>query len=132
VAHIGQANIASFATPQPGGSPPYRFLFHAQRSEGSGSRVLVSVHSVCQFPEYVDMWGPSITNINPSIISGFFPVFLQCSSAAHMFALYPIPFQVQLTVSKSSTPSAAAVVRSDDAAAAAHVVDLMQTLLISL
>lgn len=43
-AHIGQANVATFATPREGSAPPLRFLFHAQAA-GSGARVLVQVRS---------------------------------------------------------------------------------------
>ncbi|GAB4816706.1 hypothetical protein N2152v2_003752 [Parachlorella kessleri] len=42
IAHIAQANVVSFATPREGGPPPYRFLFHAQRS-GTGSHILAQV-----------------------------------------------------------------------------------------
>ncbi|KAL4434249.1 hypothetical protein ABPG75_000690 [Micractinium tetrahymenae] len=41
-AHIGQANVATFATPREGSATPLRFLFHAQAA-GNGSRVLVQV-----------------------------------------------------------------------------------------
>lgn len=41
-AHIGQANVATFATPREGSAPPLRFLFHAQAA-GSGARILVQV-----------------------------------------------------------------------------------------
>lgn len=41
-AHVGQANVANFATPREGSAPPLRFLFHAQAA-GSGAHVLVQV-----------------------------------------------------------------------------------------
>ena len=45
MSHVGQAHVASFATPQAGAPPPHRFLFHARRAgaaPGAG-HVLVQV-----------------------------------------------------------------------------------------
>ena len=77
--HVSQANIASFATPREGSTPPLRFLFHAKRSE-TGARVLAQV---------------TVTTTTAAVLAEM-------------------------------------VVRSSDAAAAQHVLELLQTLLITL
>ena len=58
------------------------------------------------------------------------PVFLVLTSTPRCRAASTYP--AQITVAAAPSPAAAVVVRSDDAALAEHIVDLLQSLLLSL
>lgn len=86
--HIGQANVANFATPREGGAPPYRFLFHAQAA-GSGSHVLVQVRG--GHTGSLGIWGalPVPTRADPLSACRPWPVRHACRPARPLASQLP-------------------------------------------
>lgn len=128
-AHIAQAHVASFATPREGSAPPYRFLFHAQAARSS-ARVLVQVRR--RLGKAVALLGGAgwrkgdERQPHPGKQG---PLPRRCRSN-HLHATRSRPAS-QVTVSKAP-PAATAVIKSDSPAAAQHVEELLQTLVLTL